>query len=152
MSGKQPKGGGSNPPPAGSGSGLGGASARQRQLLAQAAELEAREKAGQVRQTSSGKPDPTGARSLYAPSTPGSKAPSPGNSVPPTPTTRASSLPAVPGSAESADMGGYASSEGGATPMATEEDRTLAQQGGENPFVMNNPYPAVFMGATRELR
>ncbi len=49
-------------------------------------------------------------------------------------------------------MGGYASSEGGATPMATEEDRTLAQQGGENPFVMNNPYPAVFMGATRELR
>ncbi len=36
--------------------------------------------------------------------------------------------------------------------MATEEDRTLAQQGDENPFVMNNPYPAVFMGATRELR
>ncbi len=72
MSGKQPKGRGDNPPPAGSGSapsgsGMGGVSSRQRQLLAQAAEMEAREKAGQVRQTSSGKPDPTGARSLYAP-------------------------------------------------------------------------------------
>ncbi len=41
-----------------SGSGIGGASARQRQLLAQAAELEAREKAGQTRQTSSGEAGP----------------------------------------------------------------------------------------------
>ena len=97
-------------------------SARQRALLAQAAEREAQEKAGIVQPTAAER-----ARTLYTPSTPGSARVSPGGtpapSVPATPTTRASSLPVLPGSGQSEDLGGYATSEGGATPMATEEDR-----------------------------
>ena len=127
-------------------------SARQRSLLAQAAEREAQERAGIVQPTAAER-----ARTLYTPSTPGSARVSPGGtpapSVPATPTTRASSLPVIPGSGQSEDLGGYATSEGGATPMATEEDRRPTPLAPEaNPFVIGGPYPAVFKGASVALR
>ncbi len=43
-------------------------------------------------------------------------------------------------------MGGYASSPGGATPMATEEDRTPCSAGGRKPFRYEQSVPCGLRG------